>query len=480
MTIARDTAYNLAGALAPVFFTLVVTPFYLHTIGAARFGILAICWTLVGALGFASLGMGPALTYRLALMDEDSPVSRSNHVWMALLIGFAASLLGSFLVLTIARAYFQRFASLPSGLKAEVWTAFPYLAALLPLGTVSAVLNCALQGRKRFGPLSAVSILNAAAAAIIPLLGALLFSPKLPILILAMALANAVMLLVQLAVCSRILPLRFPSRLGGEHVGALVGYGAWMSGTALIAPFLLLFDRFVIGALRGPSAVAVYVLAYSVLQGLLLLPASLSSAMLPRLAPLMRDEDVRQLQSEWLTWLNGLLTPLVVIAIALSGPFFRLWVGPTLGSAASPVAAILLVGCWLHGIAHIPSAGVVGRGRPDLLTKWLLICLVPYVIVLYLATLHFGVVGAAAAWTIRSAFDPMLFLHTRPRRLDIWRAAGSSALVLCAMAIALALPWTSKLYWGAMALIIAAACYQNRGVLISSVGEFRKRAFKVA
>jgi len=478
MSVGRDTGFNLAAALAPVFFTLVVTPFYLHVIGPDRFGILAVCWTIVGALGFASLGMGPALSYRLALMDAKPAVARSNHVWMAILIGFAASLLGALFVLAVTRVYFQRFASLPSGLRTEMWSALPFLAALLPFGTLCGILNGALQGRRRFDALSAAGVLNAGLVAIIPLLAALLVSVKLPILILAMVTANAFVLLVQFALCARVVPLRFPSGLGGEHVSALMGYGAWMSATALIAPFLILFDRFVIGALRGPTAVAVYVLAFNLLQGLLLLPASLSSAMLPRLAPLTREDDVRQLQSSWLTWLNGLLTPGVVMAIALSGPFFRLWVGHTLGSEASPVAAILLVGCWLHGIGHIPATILIGRNRPDLVTKLLLFCLVPYLPLLLFATARFGIIGAAAAWTTRAAFDPILFFHSRPKGSDLWRVVASATLVLCALAIALGLSWTSGLYWILMALIIGSACYQNRSVVISSMGEVRKLIFQ--
>jgi O-antigen/teichoic acid export membrane protein len=476
MTIARDTAYNLAGAVAPAIFMLAVTPFYLNEIGPDRFGILAICWTIVGALGFASVGMGPALAYRLALMDGEAPADRSNHVWMALLISFAASLVGALLLVAIGLAYFQQFASLPSRLKEEIWRALPFLAIMLPVGTLSGVLNGALQGRKRFDALGIISVLNAALTAITPLAAAMFVGATLPILILAMVTASALVLFAQLTTTASVVPLWFPPHLARQHAKQLVGFGAWMSATALIAPFLLLFDRFVVAALRGPGAVAVYVLAFNILQALLLLPASLSSAILPRLAPMTREVDVRQLQSNWLIWLNGVLTPVVVTAIALSAPFFRLWVGPTLGSAASPVAAILLVGCWLHGIAHIPATVLIGGRRPDIVTKLLLACLAPYVPLLYVATLHFGVIGAAAIWTLRAGCDEFLFLFTRPYRADIRSLATSAVVVLGAMVTAVSLEWTSALYWAAMALITIVAFYQNRAVLISSISEFRKLA----
>ena len=420
--------------------------------------------------------MGPALTYRLALIGEGAKSDRSNHVWMALAVSFGASVLGALLVLAIAQTYFQRSASVPSELKAELWSALPLLAVLLPLGTISTVLSGALQGRGRFGALATIGVLNAALVASAPLFAALAVNTKLPTLILAMVFANALILLIQIAACVHLVPLQLPLRLRREQLKGLFGYGAWMSTTALVAPFLLLFDRFVIGGLRGATAVAVYVLAFSVMQGLLIVPASLNRAMLPRLAPLRTEDEVRQLQSSSLLGLSGLLTPLSIASMAVVGPFFYVWIGPDLERMTSPVAVLLLVGGWLHGIGHIPSAVVVGRRRPDLLTKLLLACLLPYLLLLYIATASFGVIGAAMAWTIRAAFDPLLFLYTRPNASDIWSVAISAALTIAAMAVVLMLAWSTLLYWAAIGVIFAIACYHNRAVIIPLFGHFQTAA----
>ena len=470
MSVGRDTSYNLAAALAPVLFALLVTPFYLHLIGPDRFGVIAICWTLVGALGFASLGMGPAVMYRLATASEATPRSRSNLVWMGLVVSLAASLLGALLVVAIAHVYFQHAAAISLALREEMRSATPYVALLLPIGALTGVLNGALQGRGRFGVLSAIGIVSAALGSTVPLATALLVDVRLPSLVLAMLGANTLIILIQAAACTSIVPLRSP-RWSADSAKALLNYGAWMSGTALISPLLLLFDRFLLGVFRGPAAVAVYALAYNVLQGLLYVPASLSSAMLPRLAPLDRQEDVDELQSSWLLWLDAILTASVIAAIALSPAFFRLWIGPALGSAASPVAIILLVGCWLHGIGHIASTVAVGRNRPDLLTKLLLACLVPYLVLLYFATAHYGVSGAAAAWTIRAAFDPILFRFTNPRLKDLRSVSFSGLLVISAMIAGLSLSWTEPLYWAVMALLLASACYRHRSILIATLSK---------
>jgi O-antigen/teichoic acid export membrane protein len=476
VSVGRDTGYNLAAALAPVVLALVVTPFYLHLIGPDRFGILAICWTIVGALSFASLGMGPALGYRLALMDSAPVAARSNLFWAAVFTSLSASLAGALMVLAVARLYFQELAFVPPGLRNEIGAASIYLALLLPLGTLIGVLAGAFQGRKRFGLLSFVSIVNVSLGAILPLAVANLGNVNLAALIKATVVAYAIVVVVELAICSRIVPLRLPGRIRFGEVKSLLNFGAWMSVTAFIAPLLLVVDRLVLGVLRGPTAAAIYVLAYNMLLGVLYIPSSLSSAMLPRLAPLKLEADVDDLQSEWLLWLNGVLTPLVLVGIALSPPFFRLWIGPTLGGQAAPVATVLLLGCWFHGISQIASAVVIGRSRPDIQTKLLLVLLAPYLALLYFATERFGVMGAAAAWTIRAAFDPVLFRFTKPRAADLLTVSVSGVLVLAAMTAALTLSWTTWPYWGVMASLLAAACYQNRAILLDSLANVRLAA----
>ncbi|HEX5257602.1 MAG TPA: flippase [Sphingomicrobium sp.] len=472
----RDTLYNLIAAVAPAFITLIVTPFYLRAIGPDRYGVLAICWTLVSAISFASLGMGPALTYRLALMEDSTPEARSRMVWSALLLSFAASVGGALIVFGTGELYFGHLFPATSALEFEISAALPLLSLMLPVGILAGVLNGALQGRGRFGTLSMITVGNFILTSLVPLAVAYRIGVDLKWLILATVSALAAALIVQLTICVSIIPLRGPeARL--QDAKSLLSYGAWMSGTALVAPLVMMIDRFVVGALRGPTAVAAYVLPYSLVQRMVLIPASLSGAILPRFAPLSTQQDVQELQSRALSWLNGVLTPMAILAIALAAPFFHFWIGPALGSAASPVAAILLVGGWVHGIAHIPSTVVLGRSRPDLVTKLLIAYLVPYLVLLYVATAHFGIIGAATAWTIRAAFDPILFIYTQPRRSEMWAIARSAALVVFAMIAALVFPWTSFFYWAAMALLAGLACYDHREVLVASVSKARSFAF---
>ena len=283
MSVARHTAYNFAGAVVPLAVSLVTVPLYLKVIGLERYGLLAIFWTLLGFLGFLSLGMGPAVTQRLATMAQATDRDRSQLVWTALGVNLAMAVAGSLLVIVLARFYFDRLSATPAGLQAEVEQAIPWLGLALPLSMTGGVLAGALQGRQRFGILNLINGASATGVAIVPLATAYFVGPRLPNLAIATVCVNLAVLLMLAVASAKAVPLVKPVRPSTGVIRGLATYGGWMTVSNVIGPLMVVWDRFVIGAIIGSAAVAIYVVPFNFVWQILIVPAALTSALFPDL-----------------------------------------------------------------------------------------------------------------------------------------------------------------------------------------------------
>jgi O-antigen/teichoic acid export membrane protein len=219
-------------------------------------------------------------------------------------------------------------------------------------------------------------------------------------------------------------------------IRVLFAYGSWITVSGIISPILVSLDRTVIGVIRGAAAVTYYTVPFSFATKFLILPVSISRTLFPRFS-MQDDQSAKDLARDAVVALAVVMTPLVAVALVLLRPFFQLWLGAHLAELSVPAGEILLLGVWINGLAHVPSAYLQARGRPDMTAKLHLIELVPFVALLWIGLRVGGVEGAASVWTIRVAADFVLL--SAAARLG-WRMSASLALpaaTLMACAVAL-------------------------------------------
>ena len=446
MSLARHTAYNLAGFLAPGLVSIVTVPLYLRIIGMERYGILAICWTLLGFMGFLSLGMGPAVAQRLAIERDSSAEARSATFWSAMLLSAGMALAGALLLWLFGGLYFRTINIADASIRFEMSSSLPWLALAFFVSLSSGVLNGALQGRQWFAALNLISIGTAVAIAVVPLLAAALVGPQLPVLLVTIVLVYLSSFIVQMTVCARAVPLAKRPAASVPVMRKLFTYGGWMTLVSLLAPLTILSDRLVIGSRIGSAAVPVYVVPYNLVSRVIALPSSLSSAALPKFAgaPVEHEEALLTLG---LRMLLATLMPLCVAGNVMMGPFLHFWVGDVIAAQGTIVGCILVYGFWMHGIGHIPSTVLLGRGRPDILAG-LYVLYAIFNLPLLFALLHlFGLAGAAIAWAVRATLDLSLFGWAKISRSDSFRTAGCSAVVFTSTIAASVLDWRDPLFW---------------------------------
>lgn len=430
-SLKRSATLNLVGGLLPMLIALLTTPLYLHHIGAARYGVLAIVWMVQGYFGFLDLGLSPATSNRIAQLSEAPHEERESVFWTALILNAGLGLAGGatlFALMHVLLAYFD----IGANLSAELVPVLPYVAGLVPLSNLISVFNGALTGRERFGALNAVQLPVTLMYQVMPLGATLLFGPSLRYLVFGTFAAGAAALVLNALVVWRVFPLRLASGPRRARVGQLFSYGAWISVTNLALPLLETADRMMIGNVLGPQAVAYYQLPFNLAARTRVFPQTVTRTVFPRLSALDAAGAVA-LSISAIRGLAAAITPMTVFGVFLMHPFLSLWVGHEFASRATSVGETILVGIWISALSSVAICHLQAIGRPGVAARYQAYEIIPFFALLWWALHAFGVFGAALAWSARCLLDGALLF--RAARLGEGRAGVARMLATPALVV---------------------------------------------
>ncbi len=407
MSIKRHTLQNLAGALVPIAFSLAIVPVYLHVVGVARYGVLALVWLVVGYFGLFDLGLARATAYHVARLHNATNQARSQVFMNATFLNFCVGMVGAMVLYAALPWLLHHGLKIPASLMPEMRNAPIWIASAVPLFTLNGVFLGALEGRQRFDLLNITASLSAILLQAVPLAVALLHGPSLRWLIPAVVLARVLGTLGTLACVQLALPIT-PGGLAihRRHIAPLLRYGGWISVSSLAGNALVALDRILIAASLGVVAVGYYTVPYNLVNRAGIFPGAVSTSLFPRLSQSEQAQSAA-LAARASATLAAVFTP-IILAGALAIPLFmRLWVGAAFASHATPVALLLLVGVWANGLAYVPFAHLQAGGAAAR-TAWLHLLELPLFIAMLWLGLHFyGLVGAAIAWSLRCVGDAL-------------------------------------------------------------------------
>jgi O-antigen/teichoic acid export membrane protein len=407
--LARNTFYNLLGQVIPLLVGVVAIPVATRYLGAARFGLLALIWAMMGYAVALDLGLGRATTKyvaeylslgRLAQLRQVAGLTAASQTGLGVIAGVA---------LGLASGWLTRVLGIPPALHHEARAALIALAVSIPFVALSASLRGVLEGAQRFDLANLVrapmAVVGFAVPAVAGALGATL--PTIVLLLLGARLAACWALAVAIG---RSLPeFRWEFRPSWVALRPLLAYGGWVSVSNVVSPLLGYLERFLLASLAGVAAVAYYAAPFEAVTRLLIVPASLAGALFPLVsattARAERGGASERLVGRALIYLLPTLALPAGIVALFSSPLLRLWLGGAYAANGSAALAIVAAGVIVNGLAFLPSAYLYGRGRPDLPAIFHMVELPAYAAAAWLLIKSYGVAGAALAWSLRVTVD---------------------------------------------------------------------------
>jgi O-antigen/teichoic acid export membrane protein len=436
--LRRNIAWSLAGTAAPLAVAIPAVPKLIHAMGAERFGVLTLCWVLIGYLSLFDLGLGRALTRLLAeKLGAGELTDVPSLIWTSLLAMSILGVLGSGLFAALVPWMVRTLLRIPGPIQSESLRAFLVLSAALPIVITSTGLRGALEAYQCFREVSAIRALLGVVTFGSPLL-VLPFTHCLVPAAAALAIGRTLVWTMNLILCLKCIPgLRRQLQVRCKMLPSLIRYGLWMTISNLISPVLTYLDRFAIGAILSLAAVAYYATPFELVTKFALIPGAINAVLFPAFSTSFAQDRERtaRLFDAGSKFVFLALFPCMLIIVAFARQGLELWLGAQFARASTVVVQCLAAGVFINGLAQVPLAQVQAAGRPDLAAKLSLAEVPAYVALLWFLLRSGGIAGAALAWTVRVTIDCVLLFWVAGRLLPNGVPGGRRLLVSSAAAL---------------------------------------------
>ncbi|MFN6962555.1 MAG: flippase [Pyrinomonadaceae bacterium] len=459
--VVKGSLWTLAGQVAPLAVSLVTTPFVIRMLGAESYGVLILVGLIPTYLGFADFGMSLASTkFASEAYAEGDFEKEARIVRTAALIALCSSVPIAAVLFAFSPAIISLF-NVPEHLHAEASLALKFAAVTFVINFLNGIFNTPQLTRLRMD-LNTLVTAGFRIAGLIATPFAVYFGGIVGGVAVLM-IASILSLVGHLTVSGRLTRELFALTFAWPWAGRLLKFGGGMLLAIIAAALQGNIDKLVIARLMEPSMLAYYSVAFTFALTLTLFSQAITQSLIPAFSQLLspdRREQLRVLFLRALRFSSILIVPVIALLTISAKPFLTIWAGKDFGEYSTRPLLILSVGLYFQAISYIFSGLLVADGRTDLIAKLFWAQLVPFAAAIAFFTSAFGIVGAAASWTLCTmVHDLAMFVLVRRKfgfSLGGWfrvvKFAGPIAVMLALPLVAAAalepgLPWV--VLWGA-------------------------------
>ncbi len=399
MNLVKNSIWNILGVVIPTLVAIPAMGALGRILGVEKFGLFMLAYALVGYASIFDGGLSRAVIREVSINSND--VRQVGCIVGTATIAVLGLSLFATGLLWISSVGLTDLLSVSSENVGDTTSALCWLGFGIPSFLLSMIWFSYLEGYERFAELNVLKALSSTVVAVTPLIAAL-FEPTLKSVVIGLVIARFITALVAFASCRAI----FRSgvfRVEIDVLKRLLQFGGWLTVTNIIGPIMVYFDRFLLSNLVGANKVAFYIAPSEAIARMLIVPASVARALFPRLSK--PGLDARKAVKNSLIGLAAASLFMVVPVYFLAEHIMVLWMGSEFSGDSALILKILLIGFFFNSITQVPYIKIQAAGGSKATAMVHLAEVLPYLGGLYLLVEQYSLLGAAIAWSLRSAAD---------------------------------------------------------------------------
>lgn len=420
--VAKNTFFNLLGYGIPLIVAVALIPPLIKGLGEEKFGILNLCWVVIGYFSFLDFGIGRALT---KIVAEKIGLNKTSEIpqlfWTSISLMFVVSLLGTLALIIFTPTLINSIFKISAELHGETVNTFYVLAITVPIVTTTAGLRGVLEAYQKFGLINIIRTTLGILTFLVPLI-CLLITNSLFWIVIMLGVVRVIVWLLYLFRCFginseiRSIKVKFNSSL----IKPVIKLSSWLTVSNLVGPLIIHLDRFLIGALISATAITYYATPYEVVTKLLLIPGALTAVLFPAFSAnyQLNTDHAIKLFSRGLRFIFIFLYPIVFFLVTFANEGITIWLGNSFADKSTIVLQLLALGVLLNGVAYIPFTFLQGIGKPEIPAIINLIELPFYLGAMIYSISEFGIYGAAFVWCFRVLIDLIILLIFTTRTMN--------------------------------------------------------------
>lgn len=468
MQLAHRTITNSLSNFIVFFWSILVafilTPFVLHSLGDAQYGVYAILLSVIGILSFLDLGLASASVRFIAEAYAKGDMRQVNKVITSNLMIFFGIGVGALILVTLFTSQIIVLLKIPGELH-DITRIGMYLAVgSLLINLLNGVLGAVPQALQRYNA-NTLTVLISAVVFTIILVIVLFIHPTLLAILIVNATSSIGLFIGYILLTKYLLP-EFRLEWGWDPVlvKKIFSFAGFTFIAMVAGNMLFQVDKFIISAILGSTIVTFYALPVTIAMKIHSVIANVNNIVFPLATDLFTRNQLDKLRELYIqsskftyVFVLAMVVPLVLYA----DPLIEYWLGIEYVSQSAMAMKILVLGYGVYALTAIPFYFYAGFNLPKVNMMFIVVVVVTNIIGIVLLTPVYNISGAALAFLLAQWVIPV-YIFMCERKLQLSHRIVFPTYLRLGMVIViggglmwLSLPFVNSVLGVILALVVA-------------------------